>query len=181
MNTGRITGSFAGALDREAAIYSRRTAWLWEVGAIGLILLWVTASLLLVYRVPQQVEADFGSSYGRAYLRGNVADAERNEQYTYAWVGDQADIMLPGAGGGWFALDVWFSGWRPDGVEASRLRFGADNAALLLAPPPVLRAYHVLTPSRNGDLIVPVLANAFTGPGRPRDGRSARPRRRRSA
>jgi len=161
MSTSRITGSFVGALSREAAWPSRRAAWLWEAGALASVLVWVAASLLLVYRVPQPVAADFGSTYGRSYLRGEVAEVERNEEYTYTWVGERADIVLPGAGGGWFALDVWFSGWRPPGVEASRVRFGAGDAAVVVAPAPVLRAYHLLTPSSNGDLDVPVLANAF--------------------
>lgn len=160
MSTSRITGSYVGALGREAAP-KHSAAWLWELGAIALVLVWVVASLLLVYRTPQTVGADFGSSYGRAYLRGEVAEVERNEDYTFTWVGERADIVLPGAGGGWFELNVRFSGWRPAGYPASLVRFGNDDAAVVLAAPPVLRRYHLLAPSSNGDLDVPVQANAF--------------------
>lgn len=163
MSTGRITGSLVAGLGRQAATSDRRVAWLWELGAVALALLWVVASLLLVYRTPRPVTADFGSSYGRAYLKGDVAEAERNEQYTYTWTGRRADIVLPGAGGGWFALDVWFNGWRPQGVEAARVRLGAGNGAVVVAPPPVPRAYHLLSRASNGDLDVPVWANAFPG------------------
>lgn len=142
-----------------------RVGW-WGQDALyaGLIVLWMVIGLIVAYRVPQPLQVDLGSSYARAYTRG-FDKRETNENYTYSFTGEHAQIFIPGAGGGSFATTLRFDGTRPAGVEPARVFLGNDQAGVTFHPPATLRMYHVLLPATAGDIDYQITANPFRAGG----------------
>jgi len=163
MNTNSITGSLARpTAQRPTLVASRIESWREDVLAAGLIVLWVLIALILVYRVPQPLQVDLGSSYGRAHTRG-FDRRETNQDYTYAFTRESAQIFIPGAGGGNFATLLRFNGWRPAGVDPAIVHLGNGRAGVTFRPAGEMRSYHVLLPATAGDIDYRIISNLFQG------------------
>jgi hypothetical protein len=161
MNTNSFTGSLTrGAFTRTADANARSRAWQHDLLSLGLIVAWVLLALTLVYRVPQTLNVNLGTTYARAHLRG-FDQPEHNAEYNYAFSGERAQIFLGGAGSGVFMTTLRFDGVRPAHAEPARVFLGAPQALVGLQPTPGLRSYHMLVPSANGDLDLQIFANPF--------------------
>lgn len=161
MNTNSFTGSLAEpSIRRPARLQLEASRWRNDVLSIGLIALWVMLMLTWVYREPQPLLVNIGSSYARAYLRG-FDQPERNQQYNYAFTGARAEIFVPGAGRGPFVAAVNFDGVRPPNAPPAQVSFAADAATITFAPSVGLRSYHLLLPAADGDLAVEISSNTF--------------------
>ncbi|HEX6292612.1 MAG TPA: hypothetical protein VFZ66_25740 [Herpetosiphonaceae bacterium] len=161
MNTDSFTGSLTrDALDRRAAAARRGWTWQPDLLSVALIAAWVLLALALVYRLPQTLRVDLGTTYARAYLRG-FNQPEKNADYNYAFSGARAQIFLGGAGSGVFATTLRFDGVRPAEADPARVFFGAPQTPVGFKPSNGLRSYHVLVPSTSGDLDARIVANPF--------------------
>ncbi len=161
MNTNSFTGSLArGDVAHKASAHERASGWRHDAVWLGVISLWVILALGLVYRTPQPLTVDIGSSYARAYLRG-FDKPERNERYTYAFTRDQAQIFVPGAGGGVFDATLRFDATRPAGAPPALVRLNAAQTTLALQASAGLRSYHLLLPATNGDLDLRITSTTF--------------------
>lgn len=155
-------------------VRSRLRAWWQDVVGVALIALALLASLTLLYRVPQPLLIDVGSSYARAHLRG-FDRPERNDPpsevvaRTYAWTSAQAEVFVPGAGGGLFDTALRFDGWRQPDVAPAVVNISAGSTGATFAPTNGLRNYYLLLGSANGDLSYRIATNTFRSD--PRDGR----------
>ena len=168
MNIDSFTGSLTRRVEHGPAVRERWRARSHDVLSMTLIGLWTLLTLSLVYRAPQPLDIDFGSSFGRAYGRGFHVP-ERNEQYSYAFTQARAQVFLPGAGDGTFDSVMHFSGERPAEAEPARVTLGTAGALVTFYPATTERFYHVLLPASSGDLDMRIVANPFrAGPNDPR-------------
>lgn len=168
MNIDSFTGSLARRVEGRPADRDRWGAKSHDVLSMSLIGLWVLIALGLLYRIPQPLQIDLGSSFGRAYVRGFEAP-ERNEQYSYAFSHARAQMFVPAAGGGTFNSVVRFNGERPAEAEPARVSLGSAAALVTFLPATTDRFYHVLLPASSGDLSMQVVTNPFrAGPNDPR-------------
>lgn len=142
--------------------------WAQDVLYAGLITLWMLIGLIVAYRVPQSLQVDVGSSYGRAYTRG-FYDIEANQAGTYAFTRDHAQIFASGAGGGIFTTVLRFNGWRPAGLERPHVTLGNGDVGLTFLGADTPRFYHMLVPAIAGDIDYKITSNLFQqGSGDPR-------------
>ena len=161
VNTNSFTGSLTRAvLARSAA--AQGSAWAWQRDLLGVALLaaWVLLALALVYRLPQTLSIDLGTTYARAYLRG-FDQLEQNEEYNYAFSRERAQIFFGGVGSGVFTTTLRFDGVRPAQADPARVFLGGPQTPVGFMPPNGLRSYHVLVPAASGDLDMRIIANPF--------------------
>lgn len=122
------------------------------VGVLALV--WLVA----LPRAPQAV--DLGSSYSRAYVRG-FYPPQRDQRFSYMFTGEQAEIALPGVGGGWMVATLRVDASRPAGVAPAVVRLTTGAVRLAFRPLPTLRTYHLLAASEHGDLRLHLVVNPF--------------------
>lgn len=88
--------------------------------------------------------------------------------YPYRWASEDATVLLPGLGGGGWAVSVLASSGRPDGSAVeSRWRIG-DGATVPLTIGATWRRYTIAGPATAGDLRLTIKTPPFRAPNDPR-------------
>lgn len=166
MSTNSFTGSAAQRISGRAAARLQLQSWWQDALCLALIVVWVLLALTLVFRVPQPLSIDVGSSYSRAYLR-DFEPPQRNDPAdptvakTYAFTHERAEVFVPGAGSALFTTELRFDGWRRPEVAPAIVNAGTAQTHLTFAPTNGLRSYHLLVRSSDGDLSYRINANTF--------------------
>lgn len=117
-------------------------------------------SVGLVFHSPPTRLLDLGTKIAQPYLHG-FYKPERNAQYSYAYTGDQAQILVPRFSGRLAIATLHFDGSRPVGVDQARVSIGTPTVATTFVSAPQLRSYHLLMPISGSNLDVRIVSTVF--------------------
>ena len=97
--------------------------------------------------------------------------SQRTGQPPYRWTSAETTLLVPGAGGGPYLVEILARGGRPDGVPTQTLWTpGVAPPLDLSLPAGKPRRYHLLAPADSaGDLRVTMQTTPYVAPGDPRE------------